>query len=169
MACRTNEPVTPKRDPLKRRFFPADANRQAAAHRVLGYAVADQLLNGGMDLRSAHRPALVGQHLDDSLDEPGTWAGYEIDGRKRLLPAFESIPLGHLGVEQVRAWMDEQAEAVEAGEIAPKTVNNALDAGRLPERGARGRSDRGQPASRGSLSCDRPPARLRLRPGGIFA
>ena len=58
--------------------------------------------------------------------EPGTWAGYEIDGRKRLLPAFESIPLGRLDVEQVRIWVDEQAEAVVAGEIAPKTVNNAL-------------------------------------------
>ncbi|HEY7953376.1 MAG TPA: site-specific integrase [Solirubrobacteraceae bacterium] len=58
--------------------------------------------------------------------EPGTWRAYEIDGRKRLLPTFESIPLGRLGVEQVRAWMEEQAEAVDAGEIAPKTVNNTL-------------------------------------------
>ncbi len=58
--------------------------------------------------------------------EPGTWRAYEIDGRKRLLPAFESIPLGRLGVEQVRAWMEEQAEAVDAGDIAPKTVNNTL-------------------------------------------
>ncbi|MHB1538409.1 MAG: tyrosine-type recombinase/integrase [Solirubrobacteraceae bacterium] len=58
--------------------------------------------------------------------EPGTWTGYEIDGRKRLLPAFESVPLGRLGVEQVRAWMEEQAEAIDAGEIAPKTVNNAF-------------------------------------------
>jgi integrase len=58
--------------------------------------------------------------------EPGTWTGYEIDGRKRLLPAFKSIPLGRLGVEHVRIWMEEQAEAVDTGEIAPKTVNNAL-------------------------------------------
>jgi hypothetical protein len=58
--------------------------------------------------------------------EPGTWRGYEIDGRKRLLPAFESIPLGRLGVEHVRAWMEEQAEAVDAGELSPKTVNNSL-------------------------------------------
>ena len=58
--------------------------------------------------------------------EPGTWTGYEIDGRKRLLPAFESIPLGRLSVEQVRAWMEEQAETVDAGDMAPKTVNNAL-------------------------------------------
>ncbi|HEY3828248.1 MAG TPA: site-specific integrase [Solirubrobacteraceae bacterium] len=58
--------------------------------------------------------------------ESGTWRGYEIDGRKRLLPAFEAIPLGRLSVEQVRAWMDEQAEAIDAEEIAPKTVNNSL-------------------------------------------
>jgi hypothetical protein len=58
--------------------------------------------------------------------EAGTWHGYEISGRKRLLPTFESVSLGRLGVEQVREWMDQQAEAVDAGELAPKTVNNAL-------------------------------------------
>lgn len=58
--------------------------------------------------------------------EPGTWRGYEIDGRKRLLPVFEAIPLRRLGVEHVRAWMDEQAKAIDAGEIAPKTINNSL-------------------------------------------
>ena len=58
--------------------------------------------------------------------EPGTWRGYELDGRKRLLPAFEAIPLGRLTVEHVRCWMEEQAEAVDAGQIAPKTVNNSL-------------------------------------------
>jgi integrase len=58
--------------------------------------------------------------------ELGTWQGYEIDGRKRLLPAFQSVPLGRLGVEHVREWMDHHAEGVDAGELAPKTVNNAL-------------------------------------------
>ena len=58
--------------------------------------------------------------------EPATWRGYEIDGRKRLLPAFDSIALGRLEVEHVRGWMEEQAETVEAGEVAAKTVNNAL-------------------------------------------
>jgi len=58
--------------------------------------------------------------------EAGTWQGYEIDGRKRLLPAFASVPLGRLGVEHVREWMDQQAGAVDASELAPKTVNNAL-------------------------------------------
>jgi integrase len=58
--------------------------------------------------------------------EPGTWQGYEINGRRRLLPALGDVRLGRLGVEQVRAWMEEQAESVEAGEVAVKTVNNAL-------------------------------------------
>ena len=58
--------------------------------------------------------------------EPATWRGYEIDGRKRLLPAFESIALGRLEVGHVRSWMEEQSETVEAGEVAAKTVNNAL-------------------------------------------
>ncbi len=49
-----------------------------------------------------------------------------MDGRKRLVPAFGDVRLDKLGVEQVRMWMDEQAEAVEAGEIAAKTINNTL-------------------------------------------
>jgi len=79
-----------------------------------------------------HTRASFGEHWERWLArrkpylEPGTWRGYEIDGRKRLLPAFASIPLGRLGVEQVRTWMDEQAEAVDAEEVAAKTVNNAL-------------------------------------------
>jgi len=58
--------------------------------------------------------------------EPGTWEGYEINGRRRLSPALGDVQLGRLGVEQVQAWMEEQAEGVEAGEVAAKTVNNAL-------------------------------------------
>jgi integrase len=58
--------------------------------------------------------------------EPGTWQGYEINGRRRLLPVLADVPLGRLGVEQVQAWMEEQAESVEAGVVAVKTVNNAL-------------------------------------------
>lgn len=56
--------------------------------------------------------------------QPGTWHSYETIGRKRLLPAFESLPLTGLSVERVHAWMAEQAQAVATGEIAPKTVNN---------------------------------------------
>lgn len=58
--------------------------------------------------------------------EPNAWRAYEVDGRKRLVPAFGDVRLDKLGVEQVRTWMDEQAEAVEAEEIAAKTINNTL-------------------------------------------
>jgi integrase len=58
--------------------------------------------------------------------EAGTWQDYEIHGRKRLVPALGSIALGRLGVDDVRMLMETLAEAVEAGELAPKTVNNAL-------------------------------------------
>ena len=58
--------------------------------------------------------------------EPNAWRAYDVDGRIRLLPAFEDTRLDKLDVEQVRSWMEQQAEAVEAGEAAPKTVNNAL-------------------------------------------
>jgi len=58
--------------------------------------------------------------------EDGTWSGYEINGRKRLLPAFAAKQLGVLSVDDIRAFVAEQAEAVEAGELAAKTVNNAL-------------------------------------------
>src|ERR1700686_4497712 len=58
--------------------------------------------------------------------EPGTWEGYEIPGRKRLVPALGAVQLGRLGVEEVRALVDELAEGVEAGDLAPKTVNNTL-------------------------------------------
>ena len=56
----------------------------------------------------------------------GTWDAYERDGRLRLLPAMESLPLGRIEVEHVRDLVDELAESMEAGEIAPKTINNTL-------------------------------------------
>lgn len=58
--------------------------------------------------------------------EDGTWRAYERDGRLRLLPALAPVPLGRLGVEHVRDLMDQWTEAMEAEEIAPKTVNNTL-------------------------------------------
>jgi hypothetical protein len=58
--------------------------------------------------------------------EPGTWDGYEIAGRKRLMPAFGPCPLGELSVDAIRDFVADLAEAVESGELAPKTVNNAL-------------------------------------------
>ena len=58
--------------------------------------------------------------------EPNAWRAYDVDGRKRLLPEFEEVRLDKLDTELVRAWMAEQAEKVEAGEIAAKTINNTL-------------------------------------------
>jgi integrase len=42
------------------------------------------------------------------------------------VPAFGSRSLGELSVEEIRDLVAELAEAVEAGELAAKTVNNAL-------------------------------------------
>ncbi len=58
--------------------------------------------------------------------EAGTWAGYEVNGRKRLVPAFGPRSLGALSVDDVRGVVADLAEAVEAGEIAVKTINNTL-------------------------------------------
>ncbi len=58
--------------------------------------------------------------------EPNSWRAYEVDGRKRLLPEFESIRLDRLDAEAVRTWMVDQADSVEAGEVAAKTINNTL-------------------------------------------
>jgi integrase len=58
--------------------------------------------------------------------EEGSWCAHERDGRIRLLPALESVPLGAMEVEHVRDLMDVMTESMEAGELAPKTVNNTL-------------------------------------------
>ncbi|MBV9418104.1 MAG: hypothetical protein JO363_24180 [Solirubrobacterales bacterium] len=60
--------------------------------------------------------------------EPGTWTGYEIDGRKRLLPAFGARSPGALSVDDIREFLAERAEEVDAGEVAPRTVNNTTTA-----------------------------------------
>jgi integrase len=58
--------------------------------------------------------------------EDGTWTGYEIHGRLRLVPSFGNRALGELSVDDVRAFVSDLAEEVEAGQLAAKTVNNAL-------------------------------------------
>lgn len=58
--------------------------------------------------------------------EAGTWSGYEVAGRKRLLPKFGTRPLGELSVDDVREFVAELGEAVEADGLSAKTVNNAL-------------------------------------------
>ena len=44
----------------------------------------------------------------------------------RLLPEFASARLDRLDADRVRGWLQEQATAVEAGEVAAKTVNNTI-------------------------------------------
>jgi integrase len=58
--------------------------------------------------------------------EPNAWRAYEVDGRKRLLPALQEVRLDKLDTELIRAWMQEHAETVEAGDVAAKTINNTL-------------------------------------------
>jgi integrase len=58
--------------------------------------------------------------------EPNAWRAYDVDGRMRLLPEFEHVRLDRMDVEHIRAWMQQQAKAVEAGEVAARTVNNTL-------------------------------------------
>jgi integrase len=53
----------------------------------------------------------------------GTWTDYEIHGRKRLLPHFGERRLTAITTFEVRDWL---LELHEAGEWAPKTLNNAL-------------------------------------------
>jgi Phage integrase, N-terminal SAM-like domain len=58
--------------------------------------------------------------------EPNAWRAYDVDGRTRLLPEFQHVRLERLELNHVRAWMERQAEAVQAGDVAAKTVNNTL-------------------------------------------
>jgi integrase len=55
----------------------------------------------------------------------GTYQNYEVQGRKRLLPHLGSRRLSAIDEELLRdEWWAEMVELVEAGELAPKTVNN---------------------------------------------
>jgi integrase len=53
----------------------------------------------------------------------GTFADYDAHGRKRLLPHFADARLTAITTFDVRDWL---LELHEAGEYAPKTLNNAL-------------------------------------------
>ena len=46
-------------------------------------------------------------------------------GRKRLLPFFGADTLAKIDEDRVREWLASMIELVEAGDLAPKTVNNA--------------------------------------------
>jgi hypothetical protein len=52
-----------------------------------------------------------------------TWSDYEIHGRKRLVPYFGERRLTAITTFEVRDWL---LELHEAGDYAPKTLNNAL-------------------------------------------
>lgn len=60
---------------------------------------------------------------------PYMTAGAHLDlmthGRKRLVPFFGSDRLASIDADRVRAWLAMMVDLVEAGELAPKTVNNA--------------------------------------------
>lgn len=60
----------------------------------------------------------------------GSFEDFETHGRKRLLPSLGATPLARVDEQFVRAWMDEMVALVEAGRLAPKTVNNAGPASR---------------------------------------
>jgi integrase len=55
----------------------------------------------------------------------GSFVDFETHGRKRLLPAFADVSLARMDEDRVRDWLGAMARCVEAGEISPKTVNNA--------------------------------------------
>jgi integrase len=55
----------------------------------------------------------------------GSWEDVRAHGSKRLLPFFTGMPLSKIDVTVVRDWRAEMLEAVDAGEWAAKTINNA--------------------------------------------
>jgi integrase len=55
----------------------------------------------------------------------GSAEDFQAHGRKRLVPSLGAVPLARVDEQLVRRWMDEMVALVEAGELAPKTVNNA--------------------------------------------
>ncbi len=55
----------------------------------------------------------------------GTLQDYVTHGRKRLLPWFGELPIAAIDEDRVRDWLDQMLELVAAGELSPKTVNNA--------------------------------------------
>ena len=55
----------------------------------------------------------------------GSWEDLRAHGTKRLLPFFSGMQMSRINVDTVREWRATMHEAVEAGEWAPKTINNA--------------------------------------------
>src|ERR1035437_6848685 len=72
-----------------------------------------------------------GEHFDQWLRGhhsigKGSRADYRGHGERRLKPYFGTMRLSAIGVQTVRDFVSEMVEQVEAGSLAPKTVNNAL-------------------------------------------
>jgi integrase len=55
----------------------------------------------------------------------GSWEDVRAHGNQRLLPYFTGMQMGKISVPVVRDWRALMLESVEAGEWAPKTINNA--------------------------------------------
>jgi Phage integrase, N-terminal SAM-like domain len=90
---------------------------------------------------------------------PGTWADYEVHGRKRLLPHFGHSRLTAFTTFEVSDWL---LEFHEAGEYARKTLNERARRARgHPERGGGGSAPAAEPRGRCRAATARPP-RARL-------
>jgi hypothetical protein len=90
----------------------------------------------------------------------GSFVDFETHGRKRLLPAFEHVPLARMDEDQVPAELAAMARKVEAGALSAKTVNNARALRGVPPRGDRPQPLRGcSGAARRSPGARLPTAR----------
>ena len=56
---------------------------------------------------------------------PGAHQDLVNHGRKRLLPYFAEMRISEIDEPAVREWLAAMVDLVEAGKLAPKTVNNA--------------------------------------------
>lgn len=106
--------------PSTRRGFPSEAAAAKARERLLGRKHSQGVVAGRMTFAEfverwlrVRRPYL----------EPGSWADYEIHVRKRLVPEFGQRRLTAITTLEIQEWL---VEASEAGEYAPKTLNNAF-------------------------------------------
>jgi hypothetical protein len=55
----------------------------------------------------------------------GSYQDFATHGRKRLIPFFGDDRFSAIDEDRVRDWLDTMVELIDAGELAPKTVNNA--------------------------------------------
>src|SRR3954449_80091 len=86
-----------------------------------------QLAGGGVVIGRERFESYWPRYLRHAKGEmtPGSWEDVRAHGAKRLLPYFGELQMTKMGVAAVRDWRAEMREAVEAGEWAAKTINNA--------------------------------------------